>query len=154
MRYDYGLYGVAIICFIIAIIFAGSFVPGYELTGSNWAAGVTVSMIFIVLGIISAALGYSARPKPIMPAPQPTPPPPTPAAIPTPPAEPVIELSSPPSPPAEEVSPEPSPVMPPEPSPPTPTPAAELEQPAAVMEEEKPKEKPPRRRRRKTEKTE
>lgn len=71
MRLDYVLYGVAIICFIIAGAFAVANVPGYTL---DTTSGIAVTMIFLLLGIISAAVGYSARPKAMMPTTQPMPP--------------------------------------------------------------------------------
>lgn len=153
MRSDYGLYGVAIICFIIAGAFMANLVPGYTLIE---APGITVIIIFLLIGIISAAVGYSARPKEMMPVTRPIPTPSTPAQEAPPPARPPAEEMPPPSPqippaPAEEVTPEPTPPppMPTEPSPPAVTPPAEQEQPVKVAEEEKPKEKPVRRRRKK-----
>jgi len=130
MRSDYGLYGVAIICFIIAGVFATNMVPQYTLAE---ASGITVIMIFLVLGIISAAVGYSARPKEVMPT--------TPALAPKAPA-----FEPPPSPPptqpaVEEAAPEP---MPP---PPPPTPPVEAAAVTPPTEAEKPK--PVRRRRKK-----
>lgn len=159
MRSDYGLYSVAIICFIISAVFAASLVPGYELNNpSNWASGVSVTVIFLVIGIISAAVGYSARPKAMMPATQPIQ---RPTAM-----EPTSPASQ-PEPEAIAPAPLPSPVpstpMPepsiPEPTTPEPEPtttditavatSAEAEQPVKVEEPEKPK--PTRRRRKKTE---
>jgi len=153
MRSDYGLYGIAIICFIIAGAFMANLVPGYTLVE---APGITVIIIFVLIGIISAAVGYSARPKEMMPALQPTPTPPTPAQE-IPPPAPSLAEEMPPTPPptppapAEEVTPEPAPPppMPTEPSPPTVAPPLEQEQPVKAAEEEKPKEKPVRRRRKK-----
>jgi len=156
MRSDYGLYGVALICFIIAVAFGAGIVPGYELTT---APGVTVTIIFLLIGIISAAVGYSARPRPIMPTTPPSTPTSAPAMMPSPPIEEVSTLPSPSPPmPTEQVSPEPSPAQPTEPSPAelphqamTPTepmqPTAETPQPTEVTGEEKPK--PARRRRKK-----
>jgi len=138
MRSDYGLYGVAIICFIIAVVFGASAVPGYSPTEP---IGITVIVIFLILGIIAAVVGYSARPKEIMPTLQPIPAPETP-----PPAvhieEKVEEAPVAPPPAVEEVAaaPEPSP------APPTPVPE-EPEKVEAI--EETPEEKPVRRRRRK-----
>ena len=82
MRSDYGLYGVAIIGFLLAVVFAAGVVQGYELSG---APGITVTVVFLLIGIIAAAVGYSARPKAMMP-PEPTPPtiPTMPVAEPTP----------------------------------------------------------------------
>jgi len=135
MRSDYGLYVVAIICFIIA----GAFAASYTITDPT---GIIVTMIFLLIGIISAAVGYSARPKAITPATQPTPAPVTP---------PLLEEMPPTSPPpAEEVTPKPPPPQEPTPStPPIVTLPTEPEQPVKAAEEEKPKEKPVRRRRKK-----
>jgi len=137
MRSDYGLYGVAIICLIIAVVFGAGAVQGYSPTEP---IGITVIVIFLLLGIIAAVVGYSARPKAIMPTPQPIPAPETP---PTPPPavhveEKVEEAPAAPPPAVEEVTaaPEPSP------APPTPVP----EEPGKVEAIE---EKPVRRRRRK-----
>lgn len=70
MRLDYVLYGVAIVCFIIAGAFAVANVPGYTL---DTTSGIAVTMIFALLGIISGAVGYSARPKAMMTTTQPSP---------------------------------------------------------------------------------
>jgi outer membrane biosynthesis protein TonB len=147
MRSDYGLYGVAVICFILAAVFAASLVPGYYLSE---AQGVAVTVVFLLIGVIAAAVGYSARPKAIMPsqepalAPVPTAPM-TPIEEPTPVTE---EPTTPPPPPPtriEEVSiteptPEPTPPQPVEPLEPTPavTPVEEPA-PAEAVVEEKPK---------------
>jgi len=148
MRSDYGLYGVAIICFLIAGVFAVAQVPGYTIDETLGKAVITIFMLF---GIISAAVGYSARPKAIIPATQPTPPPTTPAPVTLPPEMPPKEtLAAPTPPPTEEAAPEPLPPPPSaaEPSQPVITVPEESEQPAKVAEEEKPK--PVRRRRKKT----
>jgi len=145
MRADYGLYGVAIICFIIAIVFGAEAVPGYTFEEA-YVTTVAVTVVFTILGIISAVVGYSTRPKAIMPTTQPIP------VLTAPEPEPEMPPSPPPSPPPplEEVALEPSPPPPSppvEPSPPAVTVSTEPEQPVAVTEEEKPK--PARRRRKK-----
>jgi len=147
MRSDYGLYVVAVVCFIIAGVFAASAVPGYT---PAKAEGITVITIFLLLGIISAVLGYSARPKAIMPITQPKPAPVSPA-IKTPPAltQPPPAEEPTPKPQAEEVSLEAAPPEPPPPSPVVVTIPPKPEPSAKVAEEEKPKEKPVRRRRKK-----
>lgn len=156
MRSDYVLYGVAIVFFIIAGGVAAAQVPGYLLTDTM---GIVVVMLFLLLGIVSAAVGYSAKPKTMMPTahPQPSMPKATTEAEETPtPARPAVEEMPPPAPPVEEVKPEPEPQPPtsPEPTPPemaptpTPAPSTEAEQPVTTAEEEKPK--PARRRRKKT----
>lgn len=149
MRSDYGLYGVAAICFIIAIVagaFTANLVSGYTLA---YQSGMAVIIIFLLVGIISAIAGYSSRPKVAMPTTQPMPTPVTPPremftqTI----AEETLPPPPPPSPaPQEEVQPEPQPPAEPEPSPPTAPVSIEAEQPVAA-EEEKPK--PARRRRKK-----
>jgi outer membrane biosynthesis protein TonB len=162
MRLDYGLYGVAIICFLIAVAFAASAVPGYT---TREIGGIAVIIVFLILGIISGVVGYSARPKTIIPTTiQPTPTSstleaPTASATPTPeplpPASPQ-EIPSPPptsqSPPTEEVPSEtltPEPHTPPQLEETAVAPPTETE-PTKVIEEEKPKEKRVRRRRQKT----
>ena len=141
MRSDYGLYGVAVICFVIAGIFMARVIPGYTLMEQS---GIAVIMIFLVVGIILAAVGYSARPKPAMPAIHPTPAPVTPPKETV--TQPIVEEKPPTQTPEEEAQPEPQPPAQPEPSPPTAPVSMEAEQPVAA-EEEKPK--PARRRRKK-----
>jgi protein TonB len=146
MRSDYGLYAVAAICFILTAVFAASLVPGYSLSE---AQGVAVTVVFLVIGVIAAVVGYSARPKAVMPTQEPTPAPAlttpvTPVEEPTP----VTEETTPPPPPPtpiEEVSiteplPEPVPPQPAEPLEPTPsvTPVEEPT-PAETIAEEKTK---------------
>src|SRR3989304_1680931 len=77
MRSDYGLYGIAIICFVIAGIFMASVVPGYTLMEQS---GIAVIMIFLLLGIVFAAAGYTTRPKAAIPTTLPAPTSPEPAA--------------------------------------------------------------------------
>lgn len=147
MRSDYGLYAVAVICFILAAVFAASIVPGYPISGTS---GQIVTVVFILIGIVAAAVGYSARPKMITPTQEPAPAPAqtaptTPVEEPTPVTE---ELTTPPPPPPtpiEEVSimepaPEPTQPKPIEPLEPAPvvTPVEEPA-PAEVAAEEKPK---------------
>jgi len=114
MRLDYVLYGVAVLCFVIAGAFAVANIPGYELYNPQ---GIAVTMIFLLLGTISAAVGYSARPKAMMPVTQPPPP----EAVPAVQEAPIIAPAMPPS----EEMPSPSP------PPPTETTAMPLEEPIA-----------------------
>jgi outer membrane biosynthesis protein TonB len=148
MRSDYGLYGVAIVCFVVTIIagaFTANLVSGYTL---EYQSGIAVMLIFLLIGIISAIAGYSSRPKVAIPTAQPRPTPVTqpretltqPIAEETPLPPPPIQT------PQEEVEPEPQPPAQPEPSPPAAPVSMEAEQPVAA-EEEKPK--PTRRRRKK-----
>ena len=61
MRADYGLYVLAIICFIIAALpYYYPNVISEELTR------IALTVIFAALGLISIILGYSLRPKPII----------------------------------------------------------------------------------------
>jgi outer membrane biosynthesis protein TonB len=145
MRSDYGLYGIAIICFVIAGIFMAGVAPGYTLMEQS---GIAVIMVFLLLGIVFAAAGYTTRPKAAMPTTQPMPTPVTPPRETF--TQTIAEETPPPPPPSpapkEEVQPEPQPPAEPEPSPPTTPVSMEAEQPV-VAEEEKPK--PARRRRKK-----
>jgi len=156
MRSDYGLYGVAAICIILAAIFATGAVSGYTLSETS---GVIVTVVFLLIGVIAAAVGYSARPKATMPTQEPisTPPPTTPMTPieePTPVTEEPATLPPPPPTPIEEVSitpeptPEPAPLPPAEPLEPSPdvTPVEEPTPTEAVAEE---KPKTARRRRKK-----
>jgi len=155
MRSDYGLYSVAIVCFILAAVFAASLVPGYPFSETG---GMTVTVVFLLIGVIAAAVGYSAKPKAMMreAEPMPAPTPITPIEETPPPAEEPVEPIPPPPPPVpvEEVqaAPEPTP-EPAEPSEPTvvasevePAPAPQTETPAETTTE---KPKPTRRRRKK-----
>jgi len=136
MRSDYSLYIVALICFMIAGV-----ILGMDQTISQVS---TVSIaIFVILGVLFIAGGYTLRPKALGKVPE-TPTISTIETIPT--------STPPPSPPTEEQVPF-APTAPPPPAPPpeeapTPAPAPAMEEPAKV-EEEKPAEKPVRRRRRK-----
>lgn len=160
MRSDYSLYSVAIIFFIISAVFAANLVPGYQLGDP---LGLAVTAIFLAIGIISMAVGYSARPKAMIQTTQPMPPT---AVEPTPePSQP--DPQSPPVPEPEMLAPTPMPsptpsIATPEPSVPEPLAtepsaseitavetSAETVQPVKVEEIEKPK--PTRRRRKKTE---
>jgi outer membrane biosynthesis protein TonB len=147
MRSDYGLYGVAVICFILTAVFAASVVPGYSLSD---AQGVAVTVVFLLIGVVATAVGYSARPKAMPqtqePAPVPTPTTPvTPIKEPTPVTEEPTTRPPPPPTPIEEVSiteatPEPTqpqPIQLLEPSPVV-TPVEEPA-PAETVAEEKPK---------------
>jgi hypothetical protein len=153
MRSDYGLYGVAAICIILTALFAAGLVSGYTLSDPS---GMIVTAVFLLIGVIAAAVGYSARPKTTLqiqePALTPPPTPPiTPIEEPTPTTE---EPTTPPPPPptsTEEVSftPEPAPPQPTEPVEPSPA-VTPVEEPAPTetVAEEKPKTT--RRRRKKT----
>jgi protein TonB len=138
MRSDYGLYVVAVICFIIA----GVFLTGAVTVDTMNTAAI---VIFLILGIIFAIGGYVMKPKVAVPTT--TLPPPTLTAEPSPPAPAVEEKveEAPSAPPTPE--PEPQPIVEEAPTPAqAPTPTAEE---PTEAEEEKPAEKPVRRRGRK-----
>ena len=150
MRTDYGLYIVAVICFIIAGIFLTGAIPDYTFADSM---GMVAISIFLILGIIFAVTGYATKPKITTPPPvsepvptlaEPTPPPVSPPAeeVMT---EPVTEPT--PVEPAPQETPtvieEPTPVPPPEP------PLTSVAEKAKTEEEKAPEVKPGRRRRRK-----
>ncbi|MDH5782556.1 MAG: hypothetical protein OEZ35_02665 [Candidatus Bathyarchaeota archaeon] len=65
MRADYGLYIVAIICFIIAGLVLLEAVPKYLPEPATFEA-TAMTVIFTALGLIFAILGYALRPKPII----------------------------------------------------------------------------------------
>ena len=83
MRADFGLYVVAVICFIIAALPYTN-----ELLILDHPMNLTLTVIFAASGLIFAILGYALRPKPIisvLEAPKPAlPPSPPPAPPPTP----------------------------------------------------------------------
>jgi type IV secretory pathway VirB10-like protein len=144
MRSDYGLYVVAVICFIITGIFLTGTVEGYKYTDSMGMAAIA---IFLILGAIFALAGYAVRPKvpvsAISTAPLTLPEPSAPPLLP--PAEEKEEETPATQPlPQEEQAPqapqEPTPTV--EETPPTPAPT--VEEPAKAEEE-----KPVRRRRKK-----
>lgn len=60
MRSDYGLYVVAVICFIVAVLFPAGTVPEYRF---EQPMGQVATAIFLILGITFAVVGYSTRPK-------------------------------------------------------------------------------------------
>ncbi len=108
MRADYGLYVVAIICFIIAGLILLEAVPQYlpELVTFE---GTVIAVISTALGLIFVILGHALRPKPIISIPEA----PKPALPPSsPPAAPAIQEATtipspaptPPTPPQEETA--------------------------------------------------
>jgi hypothetical protein len=151
MRSDYGLYIVAVICFIIAGIFLTGAIPGYTFADSM---GMVSIAVFLILGIIFAVAGYATKPKvtalspirePVPTLAEPTPPPVSPPAEEVM-LEPVTEM-----PPQEKTTPQETPMTTEEPAsvPPPEPPLASVEE-ATKTEEAKPlEEKPARRRRRK-----
>ncbi len=107
MRADFGLYVVAVICFIIAALPYTT-----ELLILDPPMNLTLTVIFAASGLIFAILGYALRPKPIIsipearkpalpPSPPPAPPPteeaitipsPAPTSLPTPPQKETAKL--------------------------------------------------------------
>ena len=130
MRSDYGLYVVAVICFIITGIFLTGTVEGYKYTDSMGMAAIA---IFLILGAIFALAGYAVRPKvpvsTISTAPQTLPEPSAPAVLP--PVEEKVE------------EPQVTPAPQEEPAPPEPTPAVEEAPPVSPEPVKAEEEKPP-----------
>lgn len=73
MRYDYGLYFIAIICFVLAgFLFMGY--AGYiQLTTGNEATDLVITMFSVVLGVVFVGIGYGVRPKKTVPTQPPLP---------------------------------------------------------------------------------
>lgn len=126
MRADFGLYVVAVICFIIAALPYTN-----ELLILDHPMNLTLTVIFAASGLIFAILGYALRPKPIISIPEAR--------------KPALSPSPPPAPsPREEVITVPSPA----PTPPTP-PQEETAKPERKKPKAKTKRKRTRRRRKK-----
>lgn len=132
MRSDYGLYVVAVICFIITGIFLTGTVEGYKYTDSMGMAAIA---IFLILGAIFALAGYAVRPKVSVSAISTAP-----RTLPEPSAPPVL-------PPVEEREEEPKVTQPPleeaPQAPPEPTPAVEEAPPVSPEPAKAEEEKPP-----------
>ena len=78
MRSDFGLYTVAIVCFIIASLVPLRIFP--QLPPIETFPGTAITVIFTALGLIFIIVGYSLRPKPVILIPEQQPPtPPSPA---------------------------------------------------------------------------
>jgi len=72
MRSDYGLYIIAVICFVLAVfMFMGyaEYIQVYLKTGNEVTDLVTM-MFLAILGVVFVGLGYGVRPKKEMPAPE------------------------------------------------------------------------------------
>ncbi len=93
MRADFGLYVLAMICFIIAGLVILDAVPQYLPEPETFEA-TSMTVIFAALGLIFAILGYALRPKAIISIPEPSKPvlPPSPPSV-LPPAEKTIVAS-------------------------------------------------------------
>lgn len=104
MRSDYGLYVVAIICFIIAGMVILGANPQYLPHPTTFEA-TAMTVILTALGLILAILGYALRPKPTISIPEPAKPA-SPPAPPTTKETPVAPPSAPtpPKPPQEETA--------------------------------------------------
>jgi len=162
MRSDYGLYIVAVICFIIAGIFLTGAIPEYTFQENMGMAAIAV---FLILGIIFAVAGYATKPKitaahpvaePMPITTEPTAPPmsspPAEEIVPEPRQEPVMEQTIQEA-PAAQTAPEETPAAEEQltPVPPPPPPLASVEETVKTEEATPPTEKPRRRRRKKTE---
>ena len=73
MRYDYGLYLIAIICFVLAgFLFMGY--SGYiQLTTGRESTDLVMAMFSAVLGVVFIGMGYGVRPKKTVPTQPPLP---------------------------------------------------------------------------------
>lgn len=71
MRADFGLYVLAIICFIIAGLVILDAVPQYLPEPQTFEA-TSITVISAALGLIFVILGYALRPKPIISIPGPS----------------------------------------------------------------------------------
>ena len=132
MRADYGLYVVAIICFIIAALpYYYTNVISEELLQLDSFTSTALTVIFAALGLIFAIVGYSLRPKPIISIHEAIPP-----------------ASPPPSPPSLAPPEEATTVPPPAPVPPS-QPQEEIIKPEKKKPKRKTKRKTTRRRRKK-----
>ncbi len=63
MRYDYGLYVIAIICFVLAVFLFMGFADYIQLTTGNGATVLVIAMLSAVLGVVFIGIGYGVRPK-------------------------------------------------------------------------------------------
>ena len=70
MRSDYGLYIIAIICFLAFLIFFMNYAQGSPtyITGDE-VTDLVIVMFSAILGIVFIGLGYVVRPKKAMPLP-------------------------------------------------------------------------------------
>jgi len=73
MRNDYGLYLIAIICFVLTgFLFMGY--SGYiQLITGNEATDLVIAMFSAVLGVVFIGMGYGVRPKKTVPTQPPSP---------------------------------------------------------------------------------
>ncbi|MFQ5836442.1 MAG: hypothetical protein ACE5HG_01165, partial [Candidatus Bathyarchaeia archaeon] len=67
MRYDYGLYLIAIICFVLASFLFMGYAGYIELTIGNGATYLVITMFSAVLGVVFVGMGYGVRPKKAVP---------------------------------------------------------------------------------------
>ena len=71
MRHDYGLYLIAIICFVLAVFLLMGYTGYIQLTTGNEVMDLVVAMFSAVLGVVFVGMGYGVRPKeavPVLPA--------------------------------------------------------------------------------------
>jgi len=67
MRYDFGLYFIAIICFVLASFLFVGYANYIQLTTGNEATDLVISMSSAFLGVVFIGMGYGVRPKKTVP---------------------------------------------------------------------------------------
>jgi endogenous inhibitor of DNA gyrase (YacG/DUF329 family) len=67
MRHNYGLYLIAIICFVSAVFLFMGYTGYIQLTTGNEVTDLVVAMFSVVLGIVFIGIGYGVRPKEVLP---------------------------------------------------------------------------------------
>ena len=63
MRHDYGLYLIAIICFVLAVFLFMGYTGYIQLTTGNEVTDLVVAMFSAVLGVVFVGMGHGIRPK-------------------------------------------------------------------------------------------
>ena len=72
MRSDYGLYIIAIVCFVLASFLFIGYKGNIQLTTGNKTTDLVLAMFSAVLGVVVIGLGYAVKPKKvILPLPKP-----------------------------------------------------------------------------------
>ena len=67
MRHDYGLYLIAIICFVLAVFLFMGYTGYLQLTTGNEVTDLVAAMFSAVLGVVFVGMGYGVRPKEALP---------------------------------------------------------------------------------------
>ena len=73
MRYDYGLYLMAFICFVLACFLFVGYAGYIELTIGNETTDLVITMFSAVLGVVFVVIGYGVRQKRPVPTQPPLP---------------------------------------------------------------------------------